>query len=71
MQDVVREAIAANVRAYRERHGAAGNRALTLLVPHEALALLDELMEHQGLRNRSQAFWQLIKRGREVIRQIA
>jgi hypothetical protein len=44
---------------------------MTLLVPDEAIALLDEIKACQGLRNRSQAFMQLVERGREATRQIA
>jgi hypothetical protein len=71
MHNVSHEAIAANVRAYRKRQAAAGNTALILLMPNEAVTLLDEIKEPQGLRNRSQAFLQLIERGREATRQIA
>ena len=71
MPHVSREAIAAKVRAYRKRQAAAGYRPMTLLVPDEAIALLDEIKACQGLRNRSQAFMQLVERGREATRQIA
>lgn len=64
MRKMSRTAIAANVRAYRKRQADAGNKALTLLVPNDAVALLDELKERRGLRNRSQAFLQLIEQGR-------
>ena len=55
-----RAKIAEHVRAYRQRQVAAGNREVTLTLPHEAVAVLDELKERHGLRNRSQAFLQLI-----------
>jgi hypothetical protein len=38
-------------------------------LPRETVALLDEIKERQGLRNRSQAVLQLIERGREVTQQ--
>jgi len=56
-----RTRIAEHVRAYRQRQVAAGNREVTLTLPREAVAFLDELKERQGLRNRSQAFLQLIE----------
>jgi hypothetical protein len=55
-----RAKIAEHVRAYRRRQVAAGNREVTLTLPREAVAVLDELKERHGLRNRSQAFLQLI-----------
>jgi hypothetical protein len=56
-----RAKIAEHVRAYRRRQVAAGNRDVTLTLPRDAVAFLDELKERQGLRNRSQAFLQLIQ----------
>jgi len=40
---------------------AAGNREITLTLPREAVAFLDEIKERTGLRNRSQALLQLIE----------
>ena len=57
----LRAKIAEHVRAYRQRQVAAGNREVTLTLPREAVAVLDELKERQGLRNRSQALLQLIE----------
>jgi len=56
-----RAKIAEHVRAYRQRQVAAGNREVTLNLPREAVDLLDELKDRHGLRNRSQAFLQLIE----------
>ena len=56
-----RAKIAEHVRAYRQRQVAAGNREVTLTLPCEAVAILDELKDRHGLRNRSQAFLQLIE----------
>ena len=58
-----RAQIAEHVRAYRQRQVAAGNREVTLTLPREAVAALDELKERHGLRNRSQALLQLIEQG--------
>jgi metal-responsive CopG/Arc/MetJ family transcriptional regulator len=56
-----RAKIAAHVRAYRQRQVAAGNKEVTLNLPRDAVAFLDEIKERQGLRNRSQALLQLIE----------
>lgn len=66
-----RAMIAAHVRAYRQRQEAAGNKEVTLHLPIDAVAFLDEVKERSGLRNRSQALVQLIERGREVIGKTA
>jgi hypothetical protein len=66
-----REAIAAHVRAHRKRQAEAGNKELTLHLPNETVAFLDELKERHGLRNRSQVLLQLIERGRDATQQIA
>lgn len=65
MPSVSRDAIAANVRAYRKRQNEAGNRELTLNLPCEAVAYLDEIKKRQGLRNRSQALLQLMDQRRK------
>ncbi|MGA8758176.1 MAG: hypothetical protein WB611_17955 [Stellaceae bacterium] len=64
-----RPTIAEHVRAYRRRIAAAGEQEILLKLPNETVALLDELKERHGLRNRGQAFVQLIERGREVTQQ--
>jgi hypothetical protein len=56
-------------RAYRRRLVANGNHQLVVALPRETVALLDEIKERQGLRNRSQAVLQLIERGREAAQQ--
>jgi hypothetical protein len=56
-------------RAYRRRLAAEGQHQLVVALPRETVALLDELKERQGLRNRSQVLLQLIERGREVTQQ--
>jgi hypothetical protein len=56
-------------RAYRRRLAAEGQHQLVVALPRETVALLDELKERQGLRNRSQVLLQLIERGREVAQQ--
>jgi hypothetical protein len=53
-------------RAYRRRLAEAGLHQLIVALPGEQIALLDELKERHGLRNRSQALIQLIEQGREV-----
>ena len=56
-------------RAYRRRLIAKGSHQLIVALPRETVALLDQLKERQGLRNRSQVLLQLIERGREVAQQ--
>ena len=47
-------------QAYRQRLRAAGDEEVLLKLPRQTVALLDELKECHGLRNRSQALLQLI-----------
>jgi hypothetical protein len=54
------------VARYRERLRASGAKEVLLQLPREMIAMLDELKERQGLRNRSLALMQLIERGREA-----
>lgn len=56
-------------RAYRRRLAAAGLHQLIVALPGEQVALLDEIKERRGLRNRSQALIELIEQGREVTQQ--
>lgn len=51
-------------RAYRRRLVAKGSHQLIVALPRETVALLDELKERRGLRNRSQVLLQLIEQGR-------
>ncbi|MGE0279029.1 MAG: ribbon-helix-helix protein, CopG family [Rhizobiaceae bacterium] len=53
-------------RAYRRRLAANGNHQLVVALPRETVALLDEIKERRGLRNRSQVLLQLIERGKET-----
>jgi hypothetical protein len=53
-------------RAYRRRLAAQGQHQLVVALPRETVALIDELKERHGLRNRSQVLMQLIEQGREV-----
>ncbi|HVI68718.1 MAG TPA: ribbon-helix-helix protein, CopG family [Bradyrhizobium sp.] len=56
-------------RAYRRRLTAQGQHQLVVALPRETVALIDELKERHGLRNRSQALMQLIEQGREIAQQ--
>ena len=56
-------------RAYRRRLAAKGRHQLIVALPRETIALLDELKERHGLRNRSQVLLQLIEQGREAAQQ--
>jgi hypothetical protein len=56
-------------RAYRRRLVAQGNHQLVIALPRELVALLDEIKQRQGLRNRSQAVQQLIEQGRAAAQQ--
>lgn len=48
-------------RNYRERLRAAGSAEVLVQLPRETVAMLDELKERYGLRNRGQALLQLIE----------
>jgi len=50
-----------HTRAYRQRLRAAGSEEVLLQLPRATVVMLDELKERHGLRNRSQAFLQLIE----------
>jgi hypothetical protein len=56
-------------RAYRRRLAANDRHQVIVALPRTTIALLDELKERQGLRNRSQVLLQLIEQGREVAQQ--
>jgi hypothetical protein len=56
-------------RAYRRRLVAKGRLQFIADLPRETVALLDEIKERQGLRNRGQVLEQLIARGRVVTQQ--
>jgi hypothetical protein len=53
-------------RAYRRRLVAAGEREVLFRLSNETVALIDEIKERQGLRNRGQVLEQLIEIGRSV-----
>lgn len=56
-------------RAYRRRLAAQGQHQLVIALPRETIALIDELKERHGLRNRSQVLIQLIQQGRDSAQQ--
>jgi hypothetical protein len=56
-------------RAYRRRLAANDRHQVIVALPRTTIALLDEIKERQGLRNRSQVLLQLIEQGREVAQQ--
>jgi hypothetical protein len=56
-------------RAYRRRIIAAGEQEVLFRLSNETVALIDELKERQGLRNRGQVLEQLIQIGRSVAQQ--
>jgi hypothetical protein len=56
-------------RAYRRRLAAQGQHQLVVALPRETVALIDELKERHGLRNRSQVLMQLIEQGRDIAQQ--
>jgi hypothetical protein len=52
---------AEKARLYRQRRRDAGVEEVLFQLPGHAVAVIDELKERQGLRNRSQALLQLIE----------
>ena len=62
-------AICPRQRAYRRRLAAAGEQEVLFRLSNETVALIDELKERQGLRNRGQVLEQLIQIGRSVAQQ--
>ena len=65
------EAARLKIRAYRKRQLIAGNRELTVVVPNEAIAFLDEIKAEHGYSSRAQALLLLIEQGRQATRQTA
>jgi len=57
-------------KAYRQRLRAAGDEEVLVKLPRQTIALLDELKQCHGLRNRSQALLQLIEYGRATAQQM-
>jgi hypothetical protein len=60
---------AEDMRAYRRRLAAKGQREFLAALPSETVDFLDEFKERQGLRSRSQALLQLIEQGRQTAQQ--
>jgi Ribbon-helix-helix protein, copG family len=56
-------------RAYRRRKLANGRLQFIADLPRETVALIDEIKERQGLRNRGQVLEQLIELGRTAAQQ--
>ena len=52
---------AEKARTYRQRRRDAGLEEVLFQLPGHAVAVIDELKERHGLRNRSQALLQLIE----------
>ena len=67
--DTIVTAVSEKDRAYRRRIAANGSHQLVVALPRETVALLDELKERRGLRNRSQVLLQLIQEGRGAAQQ--
>jgi hypothetical protein len=57
---------AEKARIYRERLRASGGEEVLFKLPQRTVAMLDDVKERYGLRNRSQALLQLIERGEEA-----
>ena len=62
---------AEKARVYRQRLRDSGGEEVLFKLPHQTVAMLDELKQRQGLRNRSQALLQLIERGRATAQQMS
>jgi hypothetical protein len=62
-------AICPRQQAYRRRLAAAGEQEVLFRLSNETVALIDEIKERQGLRNRGQVLEQLIEKGRTVFQQ--
>ena len=63
MEKVDRPTIADHVRAYRRRLAATGEQEVLFKLPIAMVAMLDELKQRQGLRNRSQALLAIDRTG--------
>jgi hypothetical protein len=60
MPRTARLSSAEKARVYRQRRREAGVEEVLFQLPGDAVAMLDEVKERYGLRNRSQALLQLI-----------
>ena len=58
--------IAEHVRAYRRRIAAAGEQEVLFRLPNETIAVIDELKQRLGLRNRGQVLVQLVEQRGEA-----
>jgi hypothetical protein len=56
-------------RAYRRRLVAAGEQEVLFRLSNETVALIDEIKQRHGLRNRGQVLEQLIEKGRSTAQQ--
>jgi Ribbon-helix-helix protein, copG family len=56
-------------RAYMRRIAAAGEKEVLFRLSNETIALIDEIKERQGLRNRGQVLEQLIENRRAAAQQ--
>jgi hypothetical protein len=63
------KAICPRTRAYRRRLAAAGEQEVLFRLKNQTLAIIDEIKEHQGLRNRGQVLEQLIELRRSIAQQ--
>ena len=61
--------IAKDVRAYRRRIAAAGEKEVMFKVSNETAALIDELKQRLGLRDRGQVLEQHFRNRREAAQQ--
>jgi hypothetical protein len=62
-------AICPRQRAYRRRLAAVGEQEVLFRLFNETVALIDQIKERQGLRNRGQVLEQLIEIGRTATQQ--
>jgi Ribbon-helix-helix protein, copG family len=63
--------IAEHVRAYRRRIAAAGEQEVLVRLSSKTVAVIDELKQRLGLRNRGQVVEQLFEQRREAAQQQA
>ena len=70
MSIVDRPSSTERTQAYRQRLRAAGQEEVLVKLPRQTIALLDELKQCHGLRNRSQALLRLIEQGRASAQQM-
>jgi hypothetical protein len=64
-----KNAVCPRQQAYRRRLAAAGEQEVLFRLSNATLALIDELKERHGLRNRGQVLEQLFVQRREVTQQ--